>query len=420
MPRAGARRIMAENNRRKLMILALVAVLAIGIVAILALRGQPPVVAVASVAREDLSASITSNGKVEPISPTVAHAEFPAFVEKVMATEGQAVHRGEVILTLDDADIRAQLAQARADLLSAQNDLRNARAGGPPDQVAQLDGDLETAQLQTKNLENTVQELGKLVSEHAATQDELAQNQASLAKARANLEALEAKKQDLTQRNAAIVQGAQLRVNQEQELAASLQEKVDSATVTAPVDGTLYSLPVHQGDYVKVGDTLAEMADLRHVQVLAFVDEPDLGSLEPNQNVVVTWDAKPGLSWAGHTEEIPKQVVARGMRSVGELVCSIDNDKLELLPNTNVQVQIMVRERHGVLAVPRAAVRDDSGQRYVFVYADGRVHRRNITVGVASPSKYEVLSGLAGDDRVALPGERDLHDGMEIRAGEAN
>ena len=211
-----------------------------------------------------------------------------------------------------------------------------------------------------------------------------------------------------------------MRVSQAQELARSLEDKVRSATVTAPTDGTLYSLPVSAGDYVKVGDTLAEMADLRHVRVRAFVDEPDLGSLEPNQNVSVTWDAKPGRTWTGHTEEVPKQVVARGMRSVGELLCSIDNDRLELLPNTNVQVLIMVRERHLALVVPRAAVREDNGQRYVFVFADDKVHRRDISVGVASASKYEVVSGLTGDDRVALPGEKELRDGMEVRAGEAN
>ena len=50
--------------------------------------------AIVTLTREDLSETITSNGKVEPIAPDVAHAEFPAFVEKVMATEGQSVHRG--------------------------------------------------------------------------------------------------------------------------------------------------------------------------------------------------------------------------------------------------------------------------------------------------------------------------------------
>jgi HlyD family secretion protein len=417
------RPIMAENSKRKLFLtVALIVVLAVAIVSVLALRRQAPQVTVVQVAREDLSATISSNGKVEPISPDVAHAEFPTFIDKVTAVEGQAVHRSQVILTLDAADVRSQLAQARADLLSTQNDLRNAHAGGPPDQVAQLDGDIAAAGLQAKNLETSEQALEGLVAKHAATQDELAQAQESLAKARANLQALQAKKQDLTSRNAAIVHGAELRVSQAQEQVQSLEEKVASATVTAPTDGTLYSLPVHAGDYVKVGDTLAEMADLSRVRVRAFVDEPDIGSLDPGQKVSVTWDAKPGRTWTGHTEEVPKQVVARGMRSVGEVLCSIDNDRLELLPNTNVQVQIMVRDRHGVLVVPRAAVLGDTNQHYEFVFGDDKVHRRDISVGVASTYKYEVVSGLTDSDRVAVgePGARALRDGMEVRVEENN
>ena len=413
---------MAENSNRKLITVVLVALLVIAIVAVLALRRQAPVVTVVHVTREDLGATITSNGKVEPISPNVAHAEFPTFVDKVMATEGQAVRRGQLILTLDAADVRSQLAQARSELLTAQNDLRNAHAGGPPDQVAQLDGDLKAAEVQVKNLETSEQALESLVAKKAATQDELAQTQASLAKARGNLQALQAKKQDLTARSVSIVQGAQLRVSQAQEQVRSLEDKVSSATVTAPTNGTLYSLPVHAGDFVKLGDTLAEMADLSHVRVRAFVDEPDIGSLEPNQNVQVTWDAKPGRTWTGHTEEVPKQVVARGMRSVGEVLCSIDNDRLDLLPNINVQVKIMVRERHGVLTVPRAAVLGDNDQHYVFVFTDDKVRRRDISVGVASTSKYEVVSGLSSNDRVAEPepGGKQLRDGMEVHAQEAN
>lgn len=409
---------MAENSKRRLVIVV-AAVLVVLLIAYFALRKKAPAVPVVEVVREDLNASITSNGKVEPISPAVARAEFPTFVAKVNVAEGQAVRRGQVILTLDAADIRAQLDQARADLLAAQNGLRNARAGGPPDQVAQLEGDLAAARVQVANLERNEKALEDLVAKQMATQDELAQSQTNLAKARANLQALEAKKEDLSQRSASIVESASLRVNQVQDQVQALEEKVRSAMVVAPVDGTLYSLPVSTGDYVKTGDVLAEMADLRQVRVRAFVDEPDLGGLEPNQDVEVTWDAKVGQTWMGHTEQVPKQVVSRGMRSVGEVLCSIDNVKIELLPNVNVEVRILMKERRGVVVVPREAVNEDGGQHYVFVVAGDIVRRRNITVGIASASKYEVLAGLADGDRVALSRERRLRDGMEIRPAEA-
>jgi HlyD family secretion protein len=411
---------MAENRKPKRIILLLSAVLAVLVVVILVTSRKDPTVPVVKVTREDLNETITSNGKVEPISPVVARAEFATFVSKVTATEGETVHRGQLILTLDAAEVRAQLAQSQADLLAAESDLRNARAGGPPDEVAQLRGEIEQEKIEVTNLERTENVLEQLLAKHAATQDELALNQAALAKARAHLQQLAERKQALAERAMFGEQRASLRVSQAQEQVESLKEKVRSATIVAPVDGVLYSLPVHAGDYVKVGDILAEMADLRHVRVRAFVDEPDLGLLEPGQDVQVTWDAKPGRTWAGRTEQIPKQVVQHGMRSVGEVLCSIDNNKLELLPNTNVEVRILVRERHGALVVPRAAVRDDQGRHYVFVFDSNKIHRRDITVGVASASKYEVLSGLTVDERVAVPGDQDLRDGMNVRAAEAN
>ncbi|MGB6431063.1 MAG: efflux RND transporter periplasmic adaptor subunit, partial [Candidatus Acidiferrales bacterium] len=178
----------------------------------------------------------------------------------------------------------------------------------------------------------------------------------------------------------------------------------------------LYSLPVHAGDFVHVGDLLAEMADLHEVRVRAFIDEPELGALEENQTVEITWDALPDRIWTGHTEMVPKQVVPHGTRSVGETLCSVVNDKLELIPNITVDVRVLLRERPDVLVVPRGAVAIDGNRRYVFVVENDRLYRRQITVGIASPMSYEVVSGLQEGDRVALPGEVSLKDKMKIRA----
>jgi HlyD family secretion protein len=410
---------MPANNKPKWVIAGLAVALGIVLLIVLAELGPTPQVQIISVTREDLTASITGNGKVEPISPTVARAQFPTFVADVKAAEGQSIRKGQLILTVDAADQRAQLSQARADLLAAQTELRNARTGGPPDEVAQLQGNLQNAETQVASLERTQQALTQLVAKGAATQDEVAQNQTALTTARANLQTLQQRKAALVQRASVTVDAAGLRVKQQQDLVAALQEKVASATVVAPVDGTLYSLPVHKGDFVKLGDVLAEMADLHHVRVRAFVDEPDLGSLGQNEGVQVLWDAMPNRIWNGKVEQVPKQVVARGSRSVGEVLCSVDNDKVELLPNVNVEVRILVHEQRGVLVIPRGAVRYDQGQHFVLAYDGDAVHRREIKVGVAGADKYEVLAGLTQGDKVALPGDVDLRDGMKVRAAEA-
>jgi HlyD family secretion protein len=161
------------------------------------------------------------------------------------------------------------------------------------------------------------------------------------------------------------------------------------------------------------------MADLRHVRVRAFVDEPDLGSLAANQTVQVMWDAMPNRVWTGKIEQVPMQVVPRGSRSVGEVICSIDNDKLELLPNTNVEVRILVHELHAVLVIPRGAVNFDNGEHFVFIVKDGAAFRRTVRIGIASADKYELISGASPGDQVVVRTESELQDGMKVRTSEA-
>jgi len=112
--------------------------------------------------------------------------------------------------------------------------------------------------------------------------------------------------------------------------------------------------------------------------------------------------------------------VPHGTRSVGEVLCSVDNSKLELLPNINVEVRIIVRQRPSALVVPRETVREENGSHYVYVLGDDKIRRRDVTVGASSASKYEVLSGLTLGDQVALQSDLQLRDGMDVRAVEAN
>jgi RND family efflux transporter MFP subunit len=208
-------------------------------------------------------------------------------------------------------------------------------------------------------------------------------------------------------------------VQQAQSDVAALEDKVQQGRIRASIDGTLYAMPVHEGDFVKVGDLLAEMADLHQVRVRAFIDEPEMGALEPDEPVKITWDALPNRAWEGKTEIIPKQVVARGLRNVGELLCSVRNDKLELLPNTNVNVRINLKERLNVLSVTRGAVETENSQRYVFVVRDSvgqsRLEKRLIQVGIADATNYEIVSGLREGEVVAIPGDVELRDGMGVK-----
>ncbi|HTP67573.1 MAG TPA: efflux RND transporter periplasmic adaptor subunit [Dongiaceae bacterium] len=410
---------MDRKLRNRTLLLLIVA----GVVAFILVRisGRQPVAKIAATVpmRQNITSSISSNGKVEPIAPYTVRAELDTFVQKVNASEGQSVKKGQLLLELDVRDASAQLAAAKAKLLRAQDDLRAAQGGGRADDAARISGDLAKAQADRTRLQQKHDSLERLMKEGAATKDELAANDLELARVNADVEKFSAAKQEFTRQAGLDVSRNQLAVQQAQSDVAALEQKVRQGRIISPMDGTLYSLPVKAGDYVKVGDLLAEMADLRNVRVRAFIDEPEMGGLEPGLPVRITWDALPNKSWQGKTEIIPKQVVAHQSRSVGELLCSVENQNLELLPNTNVNVKINSRERNNVITVPRGAVQTEGGRRYVFVVKPGvstaKLEKREIQVGIADATNFEVTGGLQGKEVIALPGDVDLKDGLIVK-----
>ena len=413
-------------QKRIVIFLVLAGVFAIFLVWV---SGRKPAAKISAVTptRENLTSSISSNGKVEPISPYVMRAQLDTFVKKIYVTEGQTVKKGQLLLELNVKEAAAQLAETKAKLLRVQNDLRAAKAGGKADEAAKVAGDLSKAEGERDRLQRNHDSLTRLAAGQAATKEDVAANEQALANANSEVTRLLAVKQEFDRQANLDAERGELQVQQTLSEMAALEDKVNNGRIAAPADGTLYSLPVRAGDYVKLGDLLAEMADLHRVRVRAFIDEPDLGGLETDEPVIISWDALPNRSWLGKTEIIPKQVVPHGTRSVGELLCAVNNDKIELLPNINVNVRINSRQRINVLAVPRGAVASEGGHRFVFVVKENQLgvgkstlERREIKVGIADATSYEVMSGLQEGEMVALPGDVDLHDGMTVQVVNTN
>ncbi len=413
---------MDRKLRNRIVIFLVLA--AAAVIVLVRLTGRQPVAKISAVTpvRENLVSSISSNGKVEPIAPFVVRAQLDTFVEKIGVVEGQSVKKGQLLLELNVKDAAAKLAEARSKLLRAEDDLRAARAGGRSDEAAKTEGQLAAAVALRDRLQRNHDSLERLIAQQAATKDELAANDLDLAKANAQVKQLTAAKQEFEHGVKLDANRTTLQVEQLRSEVAALEEKVRDGRIVAPAASTLYSLPAKAGVYVRVGELLAEMADLHKIRVRAFIDEPELGGLEPGEPVRITWDALVNRTWMGKTQVIPKQVVARGARSVGELLCEVNNDKLELLPNINVNVRINSRERINVLTVPRGAVEAQGGQRFVFVVlrnalgvGKATLEKREIRVGIADATNYEVLGGLQEGEMVALPGDVDLKDGMPVK-----
>jgi len=405
-------------------------VIAVGIVTLLVVllvlwsrRAPVPGVGAVTVLRQDLTGIVITNGKVEAIGPAVIRAEMNAFVTAVEVTEGRLVRPGQLLLKLDTSEAAAQLARTRQTLLDAQEALRSARAGGRADELAQLEADQRKSEAEVERLRGQQASLERLAAQQAATQDEVSRNRLALTTAEATAKQLAARKDELKRRARLDIETSQLQVDRAKTEIDSLEKKLRQGDLLAPMDGTLYLLPVHVGDYVHTGDLLVEIGNLAHLRIRAFVDEPELGPVAPGQPVIIAWDALPNRKWAGRTEQVPKTLVPRGTRSVGEVLCSVDNASQDLLPNANVSVQIIVHEVKNALVVPRGAVRDEGDHRYVYVVEEGglggttqSLRRREIRLGISSATSFEVLQGLKEGEEVALPGDVDLSDGIKVRA----
>jgi HlyD family secretion protein len=414
---------MEKRQIRRLLLAVVVVALLVCLLVWWSRRAPVPVVSAVTVARQDLTEVVITNGKVEAIDPAVIRAEMDAFVTQVDAAEGRQVHRGQLLMKLDTSDAEAQLEHTRQTLLDAEDTLRAARAGGPPDELAQIEADQRKSQAEVERLRTEQASLERLAAQQAATPDEVSRNKLALTLAESIAKQVAARREDLRRRAKLQVETSQLQVERAKTEIESLEKKVRQGRLAAPMDGTLYLFPVQVGLYVHTGDLLAEIGNLAHLRVRAFVDEPELGPVAPGQRVLIAWDALPNRQWEGRTEQVPKAVVPRNTRSVGEVLCSVENSSQDLLPNANVSVQIIVHQAKNVLVVPRGAVRDEGAHRYVYVVevaglggSTQILRRREIRLGINSATSFEVLQGLQEGEEIALPGDVDLSDGIKVKA----
>jgi len=369
----------------------------------------------ATVARGSIRSLISTNGKVEPIRNFEAHSPVPTLVKRLLVKEGDHVRSGQLLLQLDDDDLRSQAARAQARMTAAQSDTADLNTGGTREEMLTLDSQLIKAHSARDAAQRNLNALRRLSQQGAASAGEVKQAEDDLQRTQADVTLLEQKKKDrYSQPEVAKVraQGA------EAEAAYGAAENaLRKSSVRAPFDGIVYALPVKQGAYVQTGDLLLQVGDLSQMLVRTFVDEPEIGRLAPGEKIEVTWDALPDRTWRGSVSTIPSTVKLRGSRNVGEVTCTVDNQDLRLLPNINVGVTVITAERSQVLTLAREAVRMDDTKPYVYLVEDGVLKRREVQVSLQNLTRVEITAGLSEKSLVALSSvdTKPLVDGARVK-----
>ncbi len=415
-----AKTLKTEQSRATSVILWLAgfAVLFLVVFFVRRLTRQSVVVRTAAATYQTISATVSTNGKVEPIDEFQAHAPQPGVIQDVYVQLGQHVQVGTLLLRMDDADARKQLASAQASVASAQASLDDLQQGGSSEEVSRFRTDIASARADQQQAKNTLDSDISLQQKGAVSAGEVAAARQKLDAA--NMTLANAQARTSGRYSGGDRASAQARLVEAQASVAAARNALTQVDIRSKVAGSVYAIPYSQYDFVPSGnDDLLDVADLTQIQVRAYFDEPDIGKLAAGQPVKIVWDAKPGVTWHGHIVRAPTTVTSyHETRSVGESIITVDDAHGDLLPNTNVTVTVTETRRDNVLTVPREALRNDMSGNFVYRIAGGRLIRTSVQVGVVNLTSVEITGGLSANEQVVLGpavSGQDLLNGLEVK-----
>lgn len=345
----------------------------------------------AQVERGTIANSVTATGTVEPVTEVDVGTQVSGIIDKLYVDYNDVVKAGQLIAEMDKVNLQAELKSAEAQLASSKTEFEYqqknyARSKVLHEKQLVSDTDYETA---TYNYEKA----------KAAYE----QSQASMVKVRRNLE---------------------------------------YATITSPIDGVVINKVVEEGQTVAAGfetPTLFTIAaDLTKMQVIADVDEADIGNVKEGQRVQFTVDAYPNDTFEGVVQQVrlgesddSSSSASSSSSSVVtyEVVITADNPDLKLKPRLTANVTIFTMEEENVLLVPNKALRfipepklmetlglqvnDNSanikkGEKFVWVKENNVLVTKAITVGVSNNNYTEILGGLNEGEVVAVDLESEM------------
>lgn len=320
------------------------------------------------VALKTLQNSVTATGTIEAVTSVTVGTQVSGIVNKLYVDYNSQVKKGQVIAELDKTNLLSELNTAKANLASAQSSLN----------------------YQAANMER----YKTLYKKGLVSADEY--------------------------------ENALLTYRQAKEQVASSKENVQRAqtnlgyaTITSPIDGTVISKSVEEGQTVAASFNTPELftiaKDLTNMQVVANVDEADIGGVKEGNRVTFTVDAYPDDTFEGTVKQVRLEATTTNNVVTYEVVISAPNADLKLKPGLTANVTIYTQERSGVLAVANKALRftptketvgkdmkivDCKGKNKVWTLNDKTLTAHPVTIGQSDGINTEITKGLKQGDKI--------------------
>jgi RND family efflux transporter MFP subunit len=392
----------SKSATRKRILFASIPVILFGVIvgAAFALRNHAPVVQVATVAdagRAGPETALNASGYITPRQRATIAAKITGRVTAVFFDEGTRVKEAQLLATLDDSDYKRALDSTKADRDSAEA------------AIADFEVQLRNAEIELKRAQ-------QLYDKGIGTQESLDNASTTAASLRAKI-AL-AKQQ---------VAASEARI-------AEAQQAVDNCVIHAPFAGVVVSKDAQVGEMVSPvsaggGFTrtgIATIVDMNSNEIEVDVNEAFIARVKEGQAVKATLDAFPNAPYDAKV----RTVIPTADRQKATVKVRISFLKLDdkILPDMGVKVAFLEEAKpaakkgapknpEAVAYIPKSAVRSDSGATYVYLFKDGKIEHRAISIGAERGTDVEVLAGLTPGDSIVVKGPDGLREGERVEIG---
>ena len=283
-----------------------------------------PEVSTVDLTRGDVVDTVGATGALEAVTTVQVGSQVSGIIEALYADFNSIVRRGDVIARLEPSLFETQIEQARANLVRSEADLERLRVT------------LDDARTQLKRSEG-------LAAQSLISASELEAGQLAVRSAEAQLKSSEA----------SVIQ-SQASLNQN-------EVNLGHTVITAPIDGIVIARQVDEGQTVAAGMSAPELfiiaADLTQMQVIANIDESDVGRIRPGQPVTFTVDAYVAEEFDGTVSQIRLEPVVLQNVVTYATVIDVPNNELKLKPGMTATVTLEIARSEDVLRVPNAALR---------------------------------------------------------------
>lgn len=367
------------NKKKTLVIVAVAAIAALAVWLLSGGKKEEKITFdTAAVAPANIMNSITATGTIEPVTSVTVGTQVSGIVSKLFVDYNSVVKKGQVIAELDKTNLMSQLNTAKTQLATAQSQLN----------------------YQTANYKRykTLFEKGLVAADDFDN---------------AKLSYTQAKEQ----------------VTSAKEEVQRAQTNLGYATITSPIDGVVLSKSVEEGQTVAASFSTPELftiaQDLTNMQVVADVDEADIGDVKEGERVTFTVDAYPDDTFEGEVKQVRQEATTTNNVVTYEVVISAPNADLKLKPGLTANVTIYTAERKGVLSVPSKALRftpqkETVGKMKIVDVANAKnkvwtiegnsIVAHKVNIGMTDGTNTQIVGGIAEGTKIVT--------GLNVMGGE--